>query len=163
LVPQGWLEKQAAGAIKAGGYGLRRASCARGNVDLRQIKDRLQGPAGLQVASDVVNAIPTCAANQQPHLSLTQLPECIPPVFDRDMVAEQVAATLSEAAAQMPGEYDIGPRLAPSTRFGLMSTVACGRRARHELLLLAVATLVGVLAALLGGAMTRLVMAYSCC
>ena len=105
--------------------------CRRFEIDLRQIKDRLQGPPGQQVALDVVNAIPTCAANQQPQLSLTQLPECLPQVFDREVVAEQVAATLSAAAAQMPGQYDIGPRLAPGTRFGLMFN---GRRVGVELL-----------------------------
>ena len=156
ILPQGWLEKQAASAIKAwllwfveGQVGLPEIQ-----IDLRQIKDRLQGPPGQQVALDVVNAIPACAANQQPQLSLIQLPECLPQVFDREMVAEQVAATLSAAAAQMPGQYDIGPRLAPGTRFGLMFN---GRRVGVELLdtsllLLAVITVgVWVTGALLGG------------
>ena len=123
-------------------------------IDLRQIKDRLQGPPGQQVALEIVNAIPTCAANQQPQLSPAELPECLPQVFDRDTIVEQVAQTLSTAAGQMPGQYDIGPRLAPSASFGLLLN---GRRVGVEMLdanlvLLAVATLgVGVMAALLGG------------
>jgi hypothetical protein len=114
----------------------------------------LQGPPGQQIALEVINAIPTCAANQQPQLSLTQLPECIPAIFDREVVAERVAATLSDAAAQMPNQYDIGSRLVPSTRFGLMFN---GRRVGVELLdtsllLLAVITIgAGVMGALLGG------------
>jgi len=156
ILPEGWLEKQAASAIKAwllwfveGQVGLPEIQ-----IDLRQLKDRLQGPPGQQVALDVVNAIPACASNQQPQLSPTQLPECLPQVFDREMVAEQVAATLSAAAAQMPGQYDIGPRLAPGKRFGLMFN---GRRVGVELLdtsllLLAVITVgVWVTGALLGG------------
>jgi hypothetical protein len=87
-------------------------------IDLRQIRDRLQGPPGLQVASDVVNAIPNCTADQQPQLSFGQLPECIPQVFDRSAVVEQVVTMLSEAANQMPAQYDIGSRLAPGARFG---------------------------------------------
>ena len=122
-------------------------------IDLRQIKDRLQGPPGQQVANEVIAAIPTCRADQQPQLSLTQLPECIPPVFDRTVIAEQVAATLSSAAAQMPSQVDIGPRLAPGTGFGLMFD---GRRIGVEmldtsLLLLVVITIgMWVIGALIG-------------
>jgi len=156
ILPEGWLEKQAAGAIDAwlawfvGGQ----VGAPKIEIDLRQIRDRLQGPPGQQVAQEVTNAIPTCAANQQPQLSLTQLPECIPAVFDREVVAERVAATLSDAAAQMPNQYDIGPRFAPSTRFGMLLN---GRRVGVEmlnvsLLLMALITIgVGVMGALLGG------------
>ncbi|HTP08767.1 MAG TPA: hypothetical protein VMP08_10975 [Anaerolineae bacterium] len=156
ILPEGWLEKQAASAIDAwlGWFVAGQVGAPKVEIDLRQIKDRLQGPPGQQVAQDVVDAIPTCGANQQPQLSLTQLPECIPAVFNRQAVAEQVAATLSAAAAQMPGQYDIGSRLMPSGRFGLMFN---GRRIGVEmldtsLLLLAVITIgAGVMAALLGG------------
>src|SRR5512145_3165745 len=90
VLPQGWLEKQAAGAIDAwlAWFVAGQVGAPEIQIDLRQIKDRLQGPPGQQVAIEVVNAIPTCAANQQPQLSLTQLPECIPPVFDREVIAE---------------------------------------------------------------------------
>jgi hypothetical protein len=156
ILPQGWLEKQAAGAIDAWllWFVEGQVGAPEIQIDLRQIRDRLQGPPGQQVAAEIVNAIPTCAANQQPQLSLTQLPECIPPVFDRAVVAERVAATLSEAAAQMPSRYDIGPRLGSSVRFGLAFN---GRRVGVELLdmsllLLAAVTIgVGVMGALLGG------------
>jgi hypothetical protein len=156
VLPPGWLEKQAANAIRAWllWFVAGQVGAPEIQIDLRQIKDRLQGPPGLQVAGEVVNAIPACAANQQPPLSLTQLPECMPPALDRGVVAERVAALLSEAAAQMPGEYNLGPRLAPSLRFGLMFN---GRRVGVAmldtgLLLLAVVTVgVWVTGALLGG------------
>lgn len=133
LLPPGWLEKQAASAIPAwlAWFVAGQVGAPEIQIDLRQIKDRLQGPPGQQVAGEVVNAIPTCAANQQPQLSLTQLPECMPQALDREAVAEQVAATLSAAAAQMPAEYNIGPRLAPGIRFGLLFN---GRRVGVELL-----------------------------
>ncbi len=156
ILPQSWLEKQAAGAVKAwlAWFVAGQVGAPEVQIDLRQIKDRLQGPPGQQVASDVVNAIPTCAANQQPQLSLTQLPQCIPQVFDRQLITDQVAATLSAAAAQMPSQYDIGPRLVPSTPFGLMFD---GRRVGVELLdsslVLFVAITIGVwiIGALTGG------------
>jgi hypothetical protein len=156
ILPPGWLEKQAAGAIESwlawfvdGQVGLPEIP-----IDLRQIRDRLQGPAGQQAALEIVNAIPACAANQQPRLSLTQLPECIPAIVDREALAEQAAAMLSEAAAQLPGQYDIGPRTGSSIRFGLMFN---GRRMGvtlldTSLLLFAVSTIgAWVIAALLGG------------
>ena len=120
ILPPGWLEKQAGSVIQAwlawfiaGEGGVPKLS-----IDLRQIKDRLQGPPGLQVATEVVNAIPNCAADQQPQLSLTQLPECIPQVFDRNYISEQVAGTLSAAADGLPPQYDIGPRVAAGLHFG---------------------------------------------
>jgi hypothetical protein len=156
ILPSGWLEKQAAGAIRAWllWFVAGQVGAPEIRIDLRQIKDRLQGPPGQQVALEVINAIPACAANQQPQLSLTQLPECIPAVFDREVVAERVAATLSDVAAQMPNQYDIGSRLVPSARFGLMFN---GRRVGVEmlgasLLLLVVITIgTATMAALLGG------------
>ncbi len=156
ILPPGWLEKQAPGAIRAwlAWFVAGQVGVPDIQIDLRQIKDRLQGPPGQQVASEVVNAIPACAANQQPQLSLTQLPECLPPTLDREVVAEQVAAVLSAAAAQMPAEYNIGPRLTPGTRFGLMFN---GRRVGVELLdtsllFLAVVTAgAWIIGALLGG------------
>jgi hypothetical protein len=156
ILPQGWLEKQAANAIAAwlawfvdGQEGLPEIP-----IDLRQIKDRLQGPPGQQAALEIVNAIPACTADQQPKLSLTQLPECIPQVFDREALAARAAAMLNEAAAQLPGQFDIGPRLGSSIRFGPMFN---GRRVGvtlldTSLLLFAVITIgAGVIGALLGG------------
>jgi hypothetical protein len=156
ILPQGWLEKQAASAIQdwLSWFIAGQGGAPEIQIDLRQIKDRLQGPPGQQVAGEVVNAIPACGANQQPQLSLTQLPECMPPALDREAVTERVAAMLSEAAAQMPGEYNLGPRLAPGMRFGLMFN---GRRVGVELLdasllLWAVVTIgAWVTGALLGG------------
>jgi hypothetical protein len=156
ILPEGWLEKQAATAIDAwlAWFVAGQVGTPEIEIDLRQIKDRLQGPPGQQVAIEVINAIPTCAVNQQPQLSLTQLPECLPAIFDREVVAQQVAATLSTAAAQMPNQYDIGPRLVPGTRFGPMFN---GRRVGVDMLDVSLFLMVlitigaGMMAALLGG------------
>jgi hypothetical protein len=156
ILPSGWLEKQAVIAVQAwlAWFIEGQVGAPEIQIDLRQIKDRLQGPPGQQVAGEVVKAIPTCTENQQPQLSLTELPKCIPQVFDRDYIVEQVAQTLSAAAGQMPSQYNIGSRLAPSTRFGLMLN---GRRVGVELLdtsllLLAVITIgVWVIGTLLDG------------
>jgi hypothetical protein len=120
ILPADWLEKQMSNAVQAWveWFVAGEAGTPEIQVDLRQIRDRLQGPPGLQVASDVVNAIPNCTADQQPQLSFGQLPECIPPILDRNTVVEQVATMLSEAANQMPAQYDIGSRLALGARFG---------------------------------------------
>ncbi|CAG0935033.1 hypothetical protein TFLX_03857 [Thermoflexales bacterium] len=156
LLPEGWLEKQAALAVQAwlSWFVEGQVGAPEIQIDLRQIRDRLQGPPGRQVAEEIVTAIPDCEPDQQPQLSLTQLPECIPQVFDRAYVAEQIAQTLSTAASQMPSQYDIGPRLSPSTRFGMRFN---GRRVGVELvdaslLLLAVVTIgVWISGAVMGG------------
>jgi len=156
ILPEGWLEKQAATAVQAwlAWFVAGQAGAPEIPIDLRQIKDRLQGPPGEQAAAEVVKAIPDCKPDQQPELSLTQLPECIPQAFDRNAIAEQVAQALSTAASDMPNEYDLGPRLSPGLRFGMRFN---GQRVGvtlldTSLLLLAVITIgLWVMAALLGG------------
>ncbi len=160
ILPPGWVEKQAATAIAAwlNWFVSGETGATEIPIDLRQIKDRLQGPPGQQVATEVVNAIPTCATDQLPQLSLTQLPQCLPPIIDRAAIIEQVTVILSNAAGQMPSQYDIGPRLVAGARFGLTLN---GRRIGvamldTSLLLLAVVTLgVGLMGALLGGREAR--------
>lgn len=122
ILPEGWLEKQAADVIEAwlAWFVAGDVGAPEIQIDLRQIRDRLQGPLGQQVADEIVTAIPNCGPDQQPQLSPTQLPECIPQVFERAYIVEQVAQTLSTAASQMPSQYDIGPRLSPGARFRLI-------------------------------------------
>ena len=120
ILPADWLEKQLSNVVQAWveWFVAGETGTPEIQIDLRQIRDRLQGPPGLQVANDMVNAIPNCAPDQQPQLSFGQLPECIPAVFDRNVIVEQVATMLREAAKQMPSQYDIGSRLASGARFG---------------------------------------------
>jgi hypothetical protein len=164
ILPADWLEKQMSNAVEAwvAWFVAGDVGAPEIQVDLRQIRDRLQGPPGLQVASDVVNAIPSCALDQQPRLLFGQLPDCIPPVFDRNAAIEQVATMLREAANQMPAQYDIGSRLVPGARFG---PTLNGQRIgltmiNTTLWVLALGTIgVWVLGALIGGRhgrMTRL-------
>ena len=156
ILPPGWLGNQVANAVQAWieWFISGQAGDPVIPVDLRQIKDRLQGPPGQKVAGEIVGAIPTCTPDQQPRLSFTQLPECIPQVFDRNYIIEQVAQAISDAAGRMPGQYDIGPKLTPSTRFGLMFN---GRRIGlamldTSLLLLALSTIgVWLIGAAIGG------------
>jgi len=120
ILPADWLEKQMTNAVQAWveWFVAGDAGAPEIQIDLRQIRDRLQGPPGLQVANEVVNAIPNCAPDQQPQLSFGQLPACIPQVFDRNIIVDQVAQMLSTAAKQMPSQYDIGSRLVLGARFG---------------------------------------------
>jgi hypothetical protein len=120
ILPADWLEQQLANAVQAWveWFVTGEAGVPEIQIDLRQIRDRLQGPPGLQVANDVVNAIPNCTSDQQPQLSFGQLPECIPAVFDRNAIVDQVTQMLTAAAQQMPSQYDVGSRLPLSARFG---------------------------------------------
>jgi hypothetical protein len=120
ILPADWLEKQLSNAVQAWveWFVAGEASTPEIQIDLRQIRDRLQGPPGAQVANDVVNAIPDCAPDQQPQLSFGQLPKCIPAVFDRNAIVDQAVTMLREAAKQMPSQYDVGSRLALGARFG---------------------------------------------
>ncbi len=156
ILPPDWLEKQAGNAVQAwlAWFAAGEADTPEIPIDLRQIKDRLQGPPGMQVASDIVNAIPTCRPDQQPQLSFIQLPECIPPVFDRRAIVEQVAGALSDTAGRLPVQFDIGPKIAAGMRLGLTFN---GRRLDVAmidavLLLLALGTIgVWIIGALIGG------------
>lgn len=80
-------------------------------LDLRPIKDRLQGPPGADIAREVVAAIPTCIVGQQPRLSFDRLPECWPDNLDRALIVDQVAQVLDSAAGSLPVSIDIGGQL----------------------------------------------------
>lgn len=156
ILPQGWLEKQVAQIAQAALAWV--ASSDDGApeiaVDLRQLKDRLQGPPGRQVVEDVVNAIPTCRADQQPQLTWVELPECLPDVFDRGYIVDQVAASLTETAGRLPGQLDIGPRLSPYLRAGLKfngQRVGAALLDTSLVLLVVLSSLVWIIAALIGG------------
>jgi hypothetical protein len=161
ILPAGWLENQMSNVVQAwmAWFVAGETSVPEIQIDLRQIRDRLQGPPGLQVASDVVNAIPNCTADQQPRLSFSQLPACVPPAFDRNTIVEQIARMLSDAANQMPAQYDIGSRLASDARFGPTFN---GRRVgltmvNTTLWMLVLSTIgVWVIGALIGGRTGRL-------
>ena len=80
-------------------------------IDLRPIKDRLQGPPGADIAREVVAAIPTCAGEQQPQLAFDRLPECWPADLDRGLIVDQVTQVLDSAAGSLPISIDIGGQL----------------------------------------------------
>ena len=156
ILPAEWLETQMSNAVRAwlAWFVAGDTSAPEILIDLRQIRDRLEGPPGQLVASEVVNAIPTCAPGQQPQLTLGELPACIPQVFDRGTIIDQVATMLSTAAKRMPAQYDIGSRLNIDVRFGPTFN---GQRIglamiNSTLWLLALGTLiVWVIGALIGG------------
>ena len=160
ILPAGWLEKQVTQIAQAvlvwlvaGEDGAPEIS-----IDLRQLKDRLQGPPGRQVVEEVVNTIPTCRPDQQPQLTWVELPECLPDVFDRNFISDQVAVSLADTAGRLPSQFDIGPRLSPYLRGGLKFN---GQRVGvvvldAGLLILALGTgVLWIVAAVLGGRRRR--------
>ena len=96
-------------------------------LDLRPIKDRLQGPPGADIAREVVAAIPMCADGQQPQLSFDRLPECWPDNLDRSLIVDQVAQVMDGAAGSLPASIDIGGQLVRGSRPVVLSRCANGR------------------------------------
>ena len=128
-------------------------------IDLRPIKDRLQGPPGADIAQEVVAAIPTCAVGQQPSLAFDRLPECWPASLDRSLIVDQVAQALDSAAGSLPATIDVG-RLLPggSETRRLVDVRAWGRVALLDaglFMLLAATLLSGLIGALIGGRFSR--------
>jgi len=166
ILPADWLEKQMSTAVQAWveWFVAGDSSTPEIQIDLRQIRDRLQGPPGLQVANEVVNAIPTCAADQQPKLSFGQLPDCIPAVFDRNAIIDQVTQMLTAAAKQLPSQYDVGSRLPLGARFGpTFNGQRVGLTMINSTLWVLVLGTIGVwvIGALIGGRMGGLLLAGS--
>ncbi len=112
-LPPGWLEQELTKAIGSL-FDWLKSDQARPTVtlDLRPIKDRLQGPPGEQIAREVVASIPTCAPDQSPNIVPGRLPDCLPAVFDRSFVADQVTQVLDESARQLTSQLDVGAVLA---------------------------------------------------
>jgi hypothetical protein len=109
-LPPGWLAQSLKNALQAFFDWFKSdAPPPAITIDLRPIKDRLQGPPGADIAREVVAAIPTCAAGQQP--SFDRLPECWPANLDHSLIVEQVAQVLDSAASDLPPSIDIGGQL----------------------------------------------------
>jgi hypothetical protein len=123
-VPISWLEQQVGGAITSVLVWLHsdQPPPPRISIDFRPIKDRLQGPPGLQIATDVVASIPDCTAGQQPNLSGTSVPECLPAGIDRAATADFVAGLINQAAGEIPDGVDVGPSFSSSGRWASLIT-----------------------------------------
>jgi len=109
-LPPGWLEQ----AVEAGVAALTGWLASDESpppplpIDLRPIKDRLQGPPGQAIARDMVAAVPDCAPGQSVSITFDRLPECLPVGFDRGLVIDQVAAALNTAGGALPDMADAG-------------------------------------------------------
>jgi hypothetical protein len=154
-LPSGWLEQQVGSAIRSVLDWLNSTQPQLPSItlDLRPIKDRLQGPPGEAIARDITAAIPTCSANQQPALSLDRLPDCLPENLDRTLVSDQVAAFLKGAANDVPNTIDAGMTIADRTTWDNLAKV---RRVLQfldvgVLALALIAIFVWLMGALIGG------------
>jgi hypothetical protein len=154
-LPSGWLEQQVGGAIRSVLDWLNSSQSSPPSItlDLRPIKDRLQGPPGEAIARDITAAIPTCGANQQPTLSFDRLPECLPEDFDRALVSDQVAAFLKSAANGVPNTIDAGTTITDRSTW---DNLAKARRVLQfldvgVLALALIAVFVWLMGALIGG------------
>lgn len=154
-LPSGWLERQVGGAIQSVLDWLNSTQPPPPTItlDLRPIKDRLQGPPGEAIARDITAAIPTCGANQQPTLSFTQLPDCLPDNLDRALVSDQVDAFLKNAANDVPNTIDAGTTIAGRSTWDNLAKV---RRVLQfldfgVLALALIAVFVWLMGALIGG------------
>ena len=109
-LPSGWLEQSLKNLLRDFFDWLKSDDPPPPDLalDLRPIKDRLQGPPGKAIAQEVVAAIPTCAAGQSPQLAFDRLPECWPDNIDRSLIVDQVAQVLDSSAAGLSASIDVG-------------------------------------------------------
>lgn len=156
-LPPGWLEQTLKNALRDIFTWLESDSPPPPDLmlDLRPIKDRLQGPPGRLIAEQVVAAIPTCAAGQTPQLSLDRLPECWPGNLDRALIIDQVAVVLDTAASNVSPSIDLGRQLIPTSMSDdLLEVRRWAKVAMGDtdlLVIIAATGLVWLLGALLGG------------
>lgn len=155
-LPPGWLERSAADALRDFFAWLASGDAPPPEIpiDLRPIKDRLQGPPGQDMARTIVAAIPDCAPGQSVSLSLDRLPECLPAGLDREIVIEQVVSALDGVGRALPNTADAG-------RFLIRGDAAALITAQRMLqpavslpsfaLLIGLALAAGALGALIGG------------
>lgn len=156
-LPAGWLEQALTTAVRdlLTWLASDEAGAPSISIDLRPIKDRLQGPPGTEIAREVVAAIPTCADGQAFEFSFTQLPDCLPAALDRSLVIDQVAAGLDSAGGTLPVSIDLGVQLIRGpAQAALMDVRRALQPVTSEVLLAALvaATLgVWIVGALIGG------------
>lgn len=156
-LPPGWLEQSLKNALQGAFDWLKSDDAPPPDIalDLRPIKDRLQGPPGRAIAQEVVDAIPTCAEGQSPQLTFDRLPECWPGNLDRVLIIDQVADVLDISAIKLPGSLDVGGQLVGgSTADSLVEVRKWAKVALQDggFLILAAATLLSwLIGALIGG------------
>jgi hypothetical protein len=122
-VPSDWLEQQVGGVIQSVLVWLNSDAPPppKISLDFRSIKDRLQGPPGQQIATDVVDAIPDCLPDH-PDQSGSPVPQCLPVGLDRAATADFVAGLINQAAGEIPDSVDVGPSFASSGRWASLIT-----------------------------------------
>ncbi len=156
-LPSGWLEQSLKNLLRDFFDWLKSDDPPPPDLalDLRPIKDRLQGPPGKAIAQEVVDAIPTCTAGQSPQLSFDRLPECWPDNIDRSLIVDQVAQVLDSSAAGLSASIDVGRQLVGGPAAdGLVEVRQWTRLAMLDvdLFVLAAATgLIWLIGALIGG------------
>ncbi|MBI5567643.1 MAG: hypothetical protein HY870_22280 [Chloroflexi bacterium] len=156
-LPPGWLEQSLKNALQGAFDWLESDEAPPPTIalDLRPIKDRLQGPPGRAIAQEVVDAIPTCAEDQSPQLSFDRLPECWPGNLDRVLIVDRVADVLDISAIKLPASLDMGGQLVSGSIAASLVEVRQWMKVAlldAGLLLLAAATLViWLIGALIGG------------
>ncbi|MBI5567642.1 MAG: hypothetical protein HY870_22275 [Chloroflexi bacterium] len=160
-LPPGWLEQSLKNALQGAFDWLTSDDAPPPDIvlDLRPIKDRLQGPPGRAIAQGVVDAIPTCAAGQSPQLSFDRLPECWPGNLDRVLIVDRVADVLDISAIKLPASLDIGGQLVRGSTADSLIEVRQWLKAAlldvNRFMLTAATLLVWLIGGLIGGRSSR--------
>ena len=156
-LPSGWLEQSLKNLLRDFFDWLKSDDPPPPDLalDLRPIKDRLQGPPGKAIAQEVVAAIPTCAAGQSPQLAFDRLPECWPDNIDRSLIVDQVAQVLDSSAAGLSASIDVGRQFVNSAAAdrltGIRPWLQLALRDVNLFVLAAATLLVWLIGALIGG------------
>lgn len=123
VFPPAWVRSQTDSLLQgAGDYiNFQRSDLAL-QVDLREVKNRLSGPDGAQIANQMVNTWPECSVEDAARImaqavagQLGGIPVCRPPEVLRPAFEQVVHLSLQGMAAALPDVLDLGSPLTNET------------------------------------------------
>jgi len=123
VFPPEWITRQTDGILQgAGDYVNFQRSDLALQVDMREVKDRLNGPEGAAIARQVVDTWPECSGEQLGQImeralsgELSGIPVCRPPDTLRPAFEQVVALSLQIMANTLPDVVDLGSPLTNET------------------------------------------------
>lgn len=123
IFPEAWIEEQTSGVLRGAGdtINFQRSELIM-QIDLREVKTRIDGPQGAEIARGTVDSWPECSQEDVGKImqlaasgALQGIPICRPPDALRPVFEQVIHATLRATAGALPDMLDLGSPLTNET------------------------------------------------
>jgi hypothetical protein len=125
LVPADWLQSQVESVLTQSFQILEKPGAPLSlTIDMRELKNRLTGPAGTDAVLQIIQTLPDCTSGNLPDVTNpSQLLQCKPPDALQGLLKPLIAKALTDATAEIPDQLDVVKQLRDS---GALNVEALG-------------------------------------